>query len=217
MKNLIIILIFITNCTNITNAQIIVDISSNVKLPSNYDETGQYYLKDMHNYLDRFVGTWEYVNGNEKFEIILTKVVKYHYFSPNVNLNVYKDAIKLQYKKFVNGNLIYESPIPNTPWFITYDGINLKGAMLDYGRVTVEVKSPSFGFLEQWTIHKEGEYFRPNCKIEKILTTIGTPQKIKFNLTLRETAHLGDPYNNPAYHGQPLFSVPNNIILTKVP
>ena len=217
MKNLIIILIFITNCTNITNAQIIVDISSNVKLPSNYDETGQYYLKDMHNYLDRFVGTWEYVNGNEKFEIILTKVVKYHYFSPNVNLNVYKDAIKLQYKKFVNGNLIYESPIPNTPWFITYDGINLKGAMLDYGRVTVGVKSPSFGFLEQWTIHKGGEFFYPECTIKLQPLSLTEPPKIRFNLYLRETGGLGNPYNNPAYQGQPLFSVPNNIILTKVP
>ena len=216
MKNLIIILIFITNCTNITNAQIIVDKSSNVKLPSNYNSTGQYYEKDIHNFLDNFIGTWEYVNGNQKFQLILTKIIKYHIIMPDLNLDKYVDRISIKYKIFDNNILKFESN-NSYPSFTSENGINLQGTIIDYGRVTVEVKSPSFGFLEQWTIHKEGEYFRPNCKIEKILTTIGTPQKIKFNLTLRETAHLGDPYNNPAYHGQPLFSVPNNIILTKVP
>ena len=217
MKNLIIILIFITNCTNITNAQIIVDKSSNVKLPSNYDSTGQYYEKDIHNFLDNFVGTWEYVNGNQKFQLIFQKFVKYHNIEPQINLNIYEDGIGVKYKIFENGFLIFESPTPTEPKFTTINGINLQGTFIDYGRVTVEVQRPTFGFLEPFTLYKGGVYFRPNCKIEKILTTIGTPQKIKFNLTLRETAHLGDPYNNPAYQGQPLFSVPNNIILTKVP
>ncbi len=75
----IIFLISILLIINFSNAQTIVNMAGNsTNLPSNYRSTGNYYIKDVNNYLDNFTGTWEYVNGNEKFQIILTKVYKYH-------------------------------------------------------------------------------------------------------------------------------------------
>ena len=69
MKNFInnILILISANISFTMNAQVIVDMSSDVVLPTNYNQTGQYYEKDVHNYLNRFVGTWEYINGNEKF------------------------------------------------------------------------------------------------------------------------------------------------------
>lgn len=43
----------------------------NNNYPDNYLSNGEYYIKDINNNLDIFTGTWEYVNGNEKFQIIL--------------------------------------------------------------------------------------------------------------------------------------------------
>lgn len=220
MKNFIknILILISANISFTMNAQVIVDMSSDVVLPTNYNQTGQYYEKDVHNYLNRFVGTWEYINGNEKFQIILTKFVMYHNVTPIINLNFYEDGIGVQYKKFENGNLIFSSPIPNEPNFTTYNGINLEGNITDYGRVTVEVNRPTFGFLEPLTLHKGGEYFYPDCMIELQPLSLTEPPKIKFSLYFsRETGGFGNPHNNPAYNGQPLFSIPSNIIMTKVP
>jgi len=41
----------------------------------------------------------------------------------------------------------------------------------------------------------------------------GTP-KIKFTLDIGET--VGE-YRNPAHNGMPTFSIPNDVIMTKVP
>lgn len=192
--------------------QIIVDMSSDVVLPSNYNETGQYYEKDVHNYLDNFVGTWEYVNGNEKFQIILTKIIKHHTNIPEIKLNFYEDGISLRYKKFVNNNLVFESPAINKPTFSTLNGQTLRGFMQDYSRLTTTVHYPQAaggGVLKQG-----GEYFTPDCTIELQPLSLNSPPKIKFTLDIGET--VGE-YRNPAYNGMPTFSVPNDVVMTKVP
>lgn len=220
MKKIIFKISFIIGVTFIMMAKsqtVIILGQKNPNLPENFLSSGQYYYKDINNYLDQFIGTWEYVNGNQKFQIILTQFVKYHDINPNINLNIYKDGIGIQYKKFENGNLIFTSPLPNEPSFTTIDGAKLKGFITDYGRLTVEVNRPTFGFLEPFRLYEGGEYFNPSCHIEKLMTLIGEPEKIKFNLYLGETGGFGSPYANPAYQGQPLFSIPNDVILTKVP
>lgn len=196
--------------------QIIVDRTSNTPLPPNYNETGQYYEKDVHNYLDNFVGTWEYINGNEKFQIILSKVIKYHTNMPDIKLNFYEDGIAIQYKKYSNNTLIFQSPIISEPNFGTYDGVELEGYMVDYGRVTVDVKWPFTAVQNSMgNLKNGGEYFHPKCTIERIPQS--SPAKIKFNLYVGHSPGFGNEYNNPAYAGQPTFSVPNNIVMTKVP
>ncbi|WP_317038877.1 DUF6705 family protein [Chryseobacterium aquaticum] len=214
MKNITIKLILLGFITSMINckSQIIVDISSDAVLPSNYDETGQYYEKDVHNYLDNFTGTWEYINGNEKFQIILTKMIKYHNVNSKFNINIYKDGITLKYKKFANNNLTFESPSYSYPNFRTENGQKLEGFFTDYERLTRTVHYPQGaggGVLKQG-----GEYFHPSCTIELQPLTLNSPPKIKFTLDIGET--VGE-YRNPAYSGMPTFSIPNDVVMTKVP
>ena len=151
MKNIIIKIILIANIVmgiNMMKSQNIIALGgNNGTLPKDFQSTGQYYYKDVYNYLDGFAGTWEYVNGNEKFQIILTKIIKYHEVSsspPYMNFNYYTDGISLRYKKFMNGNLIFESPITNIPTFENSNGVKLDGYIIDYGRVTKTVNYPQF-------------------------------------------------------------------------
>lgn len=92
MKKLYIKILIIVNVLFFTlmikSQTVIVRGENNGPLPDNFLSSGQYYYKDVNNYLDSFTGTWEYVNGNEKFQIILTKVVKYHTVLSKINLNI---------------------------------------------------------------------------------------------------------------------------------
>ncbi|AYN00265.1 DUF6705 family protein [Chryseobacterium sp. 3008163] len=202
----------------IKSQNIIVWGADNGNLPVNFMNSGAYYYKDIHNYLDNFVGTWEYINGNDKFQVTFTKIIKYHSIDNELHYNFYEDGIAFQYKKYKGSLLLYSSPILFEPTFKTADGIKLEGTFIDYGRITKEVKWPPYvGPPMAGTIYKQGgEYFHPSCTIEKISS--GTSPKIKFHLYLRGVnAGFGSPYDNPIYAGQPRLSIPNDIILTKVP
>ena len=212
---IIVFTIIFLNISSLMKSQIVVDYASDSPLPSNWDETGNYYLKDVNNYLDNFTGTWEYVNGNEKFQIILTKIIKYHTLSSHLNLNYYEDGIVFRYKKYVNNNLVFESPIESYPTFNTEDGKILKGMSSDYERVTKTIN------LGGGLIFEGGGHFPLSCHIEKLLINLSNnePQKIKFKFYLGhfgESSGFGE-YNNPIYAGQPFFSIPDDIIMTKVP
>ncbi|WBX95921.1 DUF6705 family protein [Chryseobacterium gambrini] len=71
MKNTILLLLFlvIVSC----KAQIIPMNNDHVEIPDGA------YLKDTENFLDKFIGTWKYQNGNEQFTIILKKKLKYNF------------------------------------------------------------------------------------------------------------------------------------------
>jgi len=209
------VLLLLTNFIICKSQTIIVRGGNNGSLPSNFLSTGSYYYKDVHNYLDNYVGTWEYVNGNEKFQILMTKILKYHIFHSDIKLNFYEDRISIKYKKFVNNTLMFESPSNSDITFISDDGLKLKGSMTDYGRVTVDANYWPTPLLPSGVFKHGGEYFHPRCTIEKIPQS--SPAKIKFNLSLRQSSGFGNEYNNPAYAGQPTFSIPNNVVMTKVP
>ncbi|CAD7808808.1 hypothetical protein CHRY9390_01892 [Chryseobacterium aquaeductus] len=218
MKNIsiklfsIIFMMTLFNC----KSQIVIDLFSNtIPVPENYNQTGQYYEKDINNRLLPFVGTWEYINGNEKFQIILTKITKYHFVMPNINLNVYQDGIALQYKNFINGNLVYESPITGEPTFTDMENSVLIGAVTDYGRITKTLYKPQM--MGGGVYNQGGEYFYPICRIEKVFGPPSGGTKIKFKLYTPEGTVFGNSYDNPIYAGQPRFSIPNDVILTKVP
>ena len=177
----------------------------NIAYAHGYLSTGQYYIKDINNNLDNFIGTWEYVNGNEKFQIIFTKVIKHHKISSISNSNYYEDGIKYIYKKYVNNVLVFTSPARDYPSFRTKDGILLEGSIKDYGRITKNVYVP----LANKLIYPGGGPVDARCKITKL-----SANQIKFYLYLRD--HFPN-YDDETYAGQPLFSVPNDIIMTKVP
>lgn len=50
------------------------------------------YLKDTENFLDNFIGTWKYQNGNEQFTIILKKELMHNY------KGLYSDILYGEYK-----------------------------------------------------------------------------------------------------------------------
>lgn len=206
----------LTTFTMLNSQTIIVRGQNNGALSENFLSSGQYYYKDVNNFLNDFIGTWEYIKGSEKFQITLVKSTKYHIIYNDVGLNFFEDRINIKYKKFQNGNLIYESPFFDEPSFISENGQKLEGSFVDYGRVTVPVNWPSFSNLG--VLHQGGEYYRPTCIIEKMPNIPNEPQRIKFKLYLENfTGGIGDPYKNPLYNGQPTLSIPNMVVMKKVP
>ena len=220
MKNISIklfLLSLITIMINCKSQTVIVRGENNGILPEGFQSSGNYYYKDVHNYLDNFTGKWEYVNGNEKFQIILTKIIKYHTVIPGFKMDFYEDGILLRYKKYVNNNLVFESPSDNEPTLSTIDGKTLNGYMEDFERLTRTVYYPKAVGGDVMT--QGGQYFTPDCTIElQPLTLKNEPKKIKFSLSFGwENGGFGSPNDNPIYNGMPTFSIPNNVIMTKVP
>lgn len=192
-------------CSKVSCQNIIIRGAANGNLPENFQSLGQYYYKDVNNYLDWFVGTWEYVNGNEKFQITLTKVINYHHIDTSLNFDFYDDGIVLQYRKYLNNQLTFESPNYQMPDFHSEDGNLLKGRIRDYGRLTKTLYKPFSNSV--WI---QGGYpLAPICRISKHPLEYN---KIKFSLGLMEALE----YDYETYAGQSYYSIPNNIIMTKV-
>lgn len=199
-------------CSLDSNSQTIINMAGDdIIYPHGYLGTGQYYIKDINNNLDNFTGTWEYTNGNEKFQIVLTKVIKYHVVMPDINLNYYEDGIVVRYKKFVNNTLVFESPSYENPNFSSTDGLELKGHVQDHGRITktTYMPFPPNSTEVRW---QGGHPINPHCRIEKLMTLRTEPKKIKFSLSLINTPN----YDNETYAGQPIFSIPNDVVMVKI-
>lgn len=205
-KYIVLFVICLYSCN--TNSQIVITRETN-SLPENYNTTGQYYYKDINNWLNNFTGIWEYTNGNEKFQVTLTKIVMYHNLNTILNLNYYEDRILLTYRKYINNNLIYESPLNNYPNFTATNSILLEGNIKDHGRITKTIYIP----LHPDQIYRQGGLpISLSCKIEKLENIIGQQQKIKFLLYSIDIPN----YDYETYAGQPAFSLPNNIVMVKV-
>lgn len=210
----LVVLILFTFCKSFSQIPIVWG-DTNVTVPEDFQSSGNYYYKDIPNHLLNFIGTWEYVNGNEKFQIVLSKVTKHHTVVSHAlfNFNFYEDGIVLQYKKYVNNLLIFESPVYQRPNFHTVDGITLIGKVFDYARVTKTIYYPQF--FQGGAVQKQGgEYFYPTCYIEKLPKMKYEPHKIKFQLFMQD-ACCGETQNE-IYNGLPTFSIPNNIEMVKV-
>ena len=99
MKKIIILLLTITAFS--CKSQIIPQNNAYVDIPQGA------YIKDTQNFLDNFVGTWQYQNGNEQFTITFAKELHHKYTS------WYEDILYGEYKYIdVNGNTIINT-LPN--------------------------------------------------------------------------------------------------------
>jgi len=104
MKKIIILLLTITAFS--CKSQIIPQNNAYVNIPQGA------YIKDTQNFLDNFVGTWQYQNGNEQFTITFAKELHYNYDS------WYQDILIGEYK-YVNSsgvtliNTLADMTIPN--------------------------------------------------------------------------------------------------------
>lgn len=175
------------------NAQTIINMADN-NMPINYTKNGTYYLKDINNYMLPFLGTWSYINGNKEFKITLSKVTKFHVIFSDYNINYYRDGILIQYQKYENGVLVYNSLTNDYPTGLIQE----------------------FGLLEMsFTDYQRNEETFPLTLTLLPLNVIGqTPQyNLKFELDKFERRNTYyDQHPN-----EPYFSVPDGIIMTKVP
>ena len=94
---LIIVLFSLFSC----RAQIIPLKNAYVDIPNGA------YLKDTDNFLDNFIGTWKYQNGNEQFIIEFKKVLHYNYDT------YFKDILVGEYKYIDNSGMIIINTLPN--------------------------------------------------------------------------------------------------------
>lgn len=186
MKNIfyILITIFISSCST---AQIVIDMASN---PVNGEmENGQYYIKDINNYMLPYLGTWRHIDGNKEFRITLTKVSQFHVLIPEANSNYYIDGLRIQYQKFENGVLIYNSVVKPNP----------TGIIKEFGKLNMSFKD----------YQRNGEIF----PVDLILIPNGNGQyNLKFKLDKFERTN--SYYKQ--HPNEPYFSVPNDIIMTKM-
>ena len=115
MKNIIALLIF-TTCLLSCKAQTIVPMK---QLGGN--PTENVYFKDTDNFLDNFVGTWKYQNGNEEFTMIIKKKLFYDY--------------KAYHKDILYGEYKYINPSGST-LINTLDKIDYPYIGMGYHRIT---------------------------------------------------------------------------------
>lgn len=93
---------------SVMNSQNVRDIKSLPKLsvPHLDAATGDYY-KDISNEMNKFTGNWLYVQGSERVELSITKLVQQRFLGiPNI---VYVDKLSIEFKYFRNGILVKES------------------------------------------------------------------------------------------------------------
>ena len=120
----------------ICKAQQIVDMSANNNIDDLY-QNGTYYHKDVNNYLDAFTGTWRYeYDTNKEFRIILTKVEMYHDVGETLDFDYYTDGLLINYQKYENGTLIYQSPTLDYPTGSFVNPTKIGMSFTDYERLS---------------------------------------------------------------------------------
>lgn len=187
MKNLFLTLSFIL-LTSILFSQTVIDMAGEPL--QDEMENGNYYVKDVNNYMGPYIGTWHYINGNTEFRITLTKVTKYHEIDVEYNDNYYIDGLLIRYQKFENGNQIFQSPIEVYPTGIIKEPGKLNMSFTDYQR--------------------NDEIF----PLDLILISTGIINHFNLEFSLDRFERRNAYYEN--HPNEPYFSVPNNIIMIKM-
>ncbi|MGY0393551.1 DUF6705 family protein [Bizionia sp. KMM 8389] len=102
MKNIILISmisIAFISC----KAQTIYDISTPSETVAS---SNNYYMKDINNYNDAFVGVWRWEDGSNSFEITLQE---FEMYSDPISPNIYRDAIYGKYTYIENNIVVSET------------------------------------------------------------------------------------------------------------
>ncbi len=191
MKKIIytLVIVLIYSCST---AQTVIDMAGE---PINNEmKNGQYYIKDLSNYMTPYLGTWSYTYANKEFRITLTKVTKYHevYQDNYINLNYYTDGLLIQYQKFENGVVIYNSIVREHP----------TGIIKEFGKL----------YMSFTDYERNGEIFPVDLFLIP-LNNMGTPQyKLKFKLDKFERRNTYFEQNP----NEPFFSVPDNVEMIKM-
>ncbi|MDR6967132.1 hypothetical protein J2X31_001139 [Flavobacterium arsenatis] len=205
-----VILIFVMLASIYSYAQqppVVRTLSYLQKRASSYSPESGDYIKDFQNQLSPYIGTWRYEGNGKIFTLKLQRVNKVFWGQSYSDITYfYSDYIILTYKlQDTNGNIIH-------------DNTNL---------VPTTMFSSEFGYLciDESDDYIDGSFrdFTTNvlvshCKITKLVTTAGQPDKIYFELFESHTSLRKTP-NQPTNYipgVTPLYSVPNRIELVRI-
>ena len=94
MKNIILVIVTVFTFAN-TNAQSpIIDIDNGINFPNSITDA---HYKDVQGFMNPFVGTWLYTNGNTSFKLVLTK------YTMEYTGKFYMDYVAGEYQYIENG------------------------------------------------------------------------------------------------------------------
>jgi hypothetical protein len=198
MKNITLLIAFVL-LANTTIGQTVIDMAG--EPVQDEMKNGNYYIKDINNYIQPYEGTWKYIDGANEFRITLTKVEMYHVTDTDYNIDYFIDGLLLSYQKLENGNVVFQSPINLNPVGIIKEFGKLYLTFTDYERTyTNEILNVS---------RKAGH--------EAILDLIDDGSggyNLHFKLYTEKT-YLGTKYE-PVQSDDPYHSTPTDVIMTKV-
>lgn len=191
-------------------AQIVIDMA-NEEYPDEYDKNGEYYIKDVGEFMNPYVGTWQYIDGDTEFRITIEKVEMYNVTIPEYYIDYYEDGLRINYQRYENGVLIFESPQNSTPTGLIEEFGNLSSTFTDYERfvennILITSSYASFDTDFDLIPISSNEYnlhFRMS-KIEGLMA-----------FEMENGERRGTYYVKPNPNA-PYFSVPNDIIMTKM-
>ena len=182
------------------NAQEIVNLNLWNQLP---DDTGKYYA-DLDNNFDYFIGTWEYQNGNQTFQIILSKVTQEPYYD-EVSPKFYADGIEGHFKMILNKDLPNESILYRSDKKIgntNDDWPNvIRGKAFDSTSLYGEIHDNSGVFDNEYPMGVRGIMIMT-------ISAGSSPPTASWVITL--------PQGMYGFTQPKTFIIPTNIILTKV-
>ena len=79
------------------SAQTIIDIAG--ERENKHYKNGDYYMKDVQNFFQPYIGTWKYIDGNNEFRVTLSKITMYHEIDNESNTDYYRDSLIMSYQK----------------------------------------------------------------------------------------------------------------------
>jgi hypothetical protein len=188
MKNIIFGITMLV-CSSI-NAQTIKSLYDD----SSYGENGMYY-KDTHNDLDRFAGTWVYVNGTTSLTITLQKKV----MEPALNgtTSFYEDRLVGEYKYIENG--VTKINTLGNLLFSAASNYNIFGNSIicpigAAGNCSQEQRRVALGFIDP---NRDIDGLVVNLFVER--ADIGPVQKIKVNILAMDAPRIIEGESQPQY------------------
>ncbi|MFA5557446.1 MAG: DUF6705 family protein [Flavobacteriaceae bacterium] len=207
-KLILILLLFASIYSYTQQPPVIRTLSYSQKRLSTYSPESGDYIKDFQNQLNPYIGTWTYEGNDKIFTIKLQRVNQVFLGQSYSDITYfYFDALVLTYKlQHSNGTIIYNNLelVPTTMfsnefgYFTGFDSDNyLNGSFTDF---TTNV-------------------LVSHCKITKLETTAGQPEKIYFELFENHTSLIRTNINEPTNYipgVTPLYSVPNRVELVRI-
>ncbi|WP_395044137.1 DUF6705 family protein [Flavobacterium sp.] len=185
--NIFILLILVVTC----KAQTIVNINT-------YNNGNNYgkYFKDIDNNFQSFIGTWESINGNITFRVVLSKDEQMPMGSP---VKYYMDRIGGSFQIIENANMPNEIIIHDSIKYYSISNTTTNSVIYaaSYGSNTLG------GHMENNCANNGDDFITGFLKMN-IINPTSLPLQVQWNIKTRPL------------QAQETFNIPINVILTKV-